>query len=196
MKTKHTCKECAFYEYNYCKRTNNATRPIMYACDRFRSWEQRKAELEEEKARLEKEMMERLNFLLTGCFISATATSQMIEYFDDQFEDKKAEADWRQSRKKAANEISRCVKRIRDIFQHTFMVDQTAVMTAHGTKPFDVEAYDNHEDDARRWNKLLLHHMETTWQDESKEDMLLKFYESLTHVGIFKDYDFRHFTTK
>lgn len=121
---------------------------------------------------------------------------QMLEYFDDQFQDKKAEADWRFARKRAANEITRAVEKIRSLYQHNFMVDQTEVMTAHGTQAFDANAYDSHEDDARRWNKLLLHHMESSWQDEAKEAQILNYYENLPHVGIFEQKDFRHFTTR
>ena len=125
-----------------------------------------------------------------------TAGGQMLEYFDSQFTDRRIESDWRFSRKRAANEIAKAVQRIRDLYQHTFMEDQTKVMTAHGTQPFDVEGYDNHEDDARRWCKLLLHHMESSWQDENAEAQILNFYESLPHVGIFHPKDFNHFTTK
>ena len=121
---------------------------------------------------------------------------QMLEYFDDQFQDKKAEADWRFARKRAANEINKAVEKIRSLYQHNFMVDQTQVMTKHGKEAFDANAYDSHEDDARRWNKLLLHHMESSWQDDTKEAQILSFYESLPHVGIFEQKDFRHFTTK
>ena len=196
VSTQCTCKDCAFYDYNYCKRMNIATRPIQYACDRFRTWEQRKAELEAEKEALLKKEELRLNFILTGLFILSTSTMQMLEYFDKQFTDIKAEAKWRFERKRAANEITRCVQRIRDIYQHTFMVDQTEVMTGHGEHAFDAQSYDNHEDDARRWNKLLLHHMESSWQDDAAEAAILKFYENLPHVGIFEKRDFNHFTTK
>ena len=120
----------------------------------------------------------------------------MLEYFDAQFADKKTESDWRFKRKMAAKEIDRCTKRIRDVWQHNFMQDQTQVMTAHGTMAFDAESYDNHEEDARRWCKLLLHHTETTWQDDAKEAEILAIYENQPHVGIFTDKDFRHFTTK
>jgi hypothetical protein len=120
----------------------------------------------------------------------------MLEYFDAQFQDKKAEADWRFARKRAANDITKAVEKIRRLYQHNFMVDQTQVMTNHGKEAFDAQSYDNHEDDARRWNKLLLHHMESSWQDEAKEAEVLQFYESLPHVGIFHPKDFNHFTTK
>ena len=192
------CKTCALYDQasSYCKKKNEATPGIRYACEDFRTPEEWKAEREAwRKARIEKEE-QRLNFILTALYISTTASMQLLEYFDAQFQDKKAEANWRFARKRAANEIDRAAQRIRDLYQHNFMEDQTKVMTDHYKKAFDVKAYDSHEDDARRWNRLLLHHMESTWQDDSKEAQILAFYENLPHVGIFEQKDFKHFTTK
>lgn len=190
------CKTCALYEpaSGYCKKTNEQTPGLRYACSWYNTPEEWKAECEARRqARLQKEE-QRLNFLLTALYISTTASIQLLEYFDTQFKDKRAEADWRFSRKRAANEINRAAQRIRDIYQHTFMEDQTEVMTGHGTHAYDVEAYDNHEDDARRWNRLLLHHMDGCWQDDAQEANVLKFYESLPHIGIFEKKDYKHFT--
>lgn len=192
------CKTCAFHDgaTGYCKRKNEPTPSLRYACELFQTPEEWKAECEARRQERLRQEEHRLNFILTALYIQSTATMQMLEYFDAQFQDRKTESDWRFARKRAANEIDRCVQRIRDVYQHNFMQDQTQVMTAHGTQAFDAESYDNHEDDARRWNKLLLHHMETSWQDDSKEAEILAYYESLQRVGIFGPRDFRHFTTK
>lgn len=192
------CKTCAFHDgaTGYCKRKNEPTPSLRYACDLFRTPQEWKAECEARRQeRLQKEE-QRLNFILTALYIQSTATIQMLEYFDTQFTDKKIESDWRFARKRAANEIDRCVQRIRDTWQHNFMTDQTAVMTKHGTRAFDVESYDNHEADARRWNLCLFHHMDTSWGDEDMEGKVLGFYEGLQHLGIFRPNDYRHFTTK
>ena len=191
-----TCQSCAHFDpaSSMCKKTVEHTMAIRYACNRYMTPEEWKAECEARRqARLQKEE-QRLNFLLTALYISTTASMQLLEYFDTQFKDKQAEADWRFSRKRAANEINRAAQRIRDIYQHTFMVDQTEVMTGHGTHAYDVEAYDNHEDDARRWNRLLLHHMDACWQDDGQEARVLDFYENLPHIQIFENKDFKHFT--
>lgn len=129
---------------------------------------------------------------LAGLLKGAAAT---IEELGDQV-DERDESNWRFARKRAANEIDRAVQRIRDIYQHSFMVDQTQVMTKHGKEAFDVEAYDNHEDDARRWNLCLFHHMDGCWQDEAQEARVLKFYEDQPHIGIFEPKDFRHFAKR
>ena len=196
--TRNTCEQCGFFapELLMCKKANVAARPKNYACNNFKTREQLIAEYEAKRAEWMKKEEHRLNFLLTGLYIQSTATMQMLEYFDTQFTDRKAESDWRFSRKRAANEINRCVQRIRDIYQHTFMEDQTQVMTDHGRRNFDAQSYDNHEDDARRWNKLLLHHMETSWQDDSKEAQILAYYESLPRIGIFEKKDYDHFIRK
>ena len=194
--TRHTCQECGHCQMGLCTKSNTMTRATMYACHRFQTLDEIKAERQarnEERLRKEEQ---RLNFILTALYISTTASMQLLEYFDAQFIDRKTEANWRFARKRAANEIDRAVQKIRDIYQHTFMADQTQVMTRHGKEAFDVEAYDTHEDDARRWNKLLLHHMESSWQDENAEARILKFYEDQPHVGIFHPKDFNHFTTK
>lgn len=192
--TRHTCQECGHCHMGLCTKSNQAVRATQYACHRFQTLTQIKEEREARlQARLRKEE-QRLNFILTALYISTTASMQLLEYFDAQFQDRKAEANWRFARKRAANEIDRAVQRIRDIYQHNFMADQTQVMTAHGTRPFDVDAYDNHEDDARRWNRLLLHHMDGCWQDDNQEANVLKFYESLPHIGIFEKKDYKHFT--
>ena len=192
------CKTCALYEpaTGYCKKKNEQTPGIRYACEDFRTPAEWKDECEARRQERLRKEEERLNFILTGLYILSTATTQMLEYFDAQFKDRKTESNWRFKRKQAANEIDRCVQRIRDIYQHSFMQDQTQVMTNHGKEAFDANAYDSHEDDARRWNKLLLHHMESSWQDENAEAQILSFYESLPHVGIFHPKDFNHFTTK
>ena len=194
--TRHTCQECGRCDHGYCTKSHQMTRPTQYACNYFATLEEVKAEREARlQQRLRKEE-ERLNFILTALYISTTASMQLLEYFDAQFQDRKAEANWRFARKRAANEIDRAVQRIRDIYQHSFMVDQTQVMTKHGKEAFDVEAYDNHEDDARRWNLCLFHHMDGCWQDEAQEARVLKFYEDLPHIGIFEPKDFRHFAKR
>ena len=192
------CKTCAFHDpaSGYCKKKNEPTPSLRYACDYFMTPEEWAAYVEQRKAERLRQEEHRLNFILTGLYIMSTATMQMLEHFDAQFSDKKVESNWRFQRKRAANEIDRCVQRIRDLWQHNFMADQTQVMTAHGTQAFDAESYDNHDEDARRWCKLLLHHMETTWQDDNKEAEVLAYYESLPRVGIFTDKDFRHFTRR
>lgn len=190
------CKTCALYDpaSSYCKKKNEQTPGIRYACEDFRTPEELKAESEARRqARLQKEE-QRLNFILTALYIQSTAAMQMLEYFDVQFIDRKAEANWRFARKKAANDIVDAVEKIRRIYQHNFMQDQNEVMTKRGTQAYDVEAYDNHEDDARRWNRLLLHHMDGCWQDDNQEAHVLSFYENLPHIGIFETKDYKHFT--
>lgn len=194
INTHHTCQECGHCQMGLCTKSNQAVRPTTYACHRFQTLTQIKEEREAwRQERLRKEE-QRLNFILTALYISTTASMQLLEYFDAQFQDKKTESNWRFARKRAANEIDRAVQRIRDLYQHNFMEDQTKVMTGHGTRPFDAEAYDNHEDDARRWNRLLLHHMDACWQDDTQEANVLDFYEKLPHIQIFEKKDYKHFT--
>ena len=194
--TRHTCKECGHCDHGYCILSNHATRATQYACHRFQTLAEIKAERAARvQERLRKEE-QRLNFILTAMMISATATSQLLEYFDAQFIDKKTESNWRFKRAQAANEIIRACARIRDLYQHNFMEDQTQVMTDHGRKPFDAEAYDNHEDDARRWNLYLFHHMDSCWQDEEQEAKVLEFYEAQPHLDIFDKRDYKHFAKR
>lgn len=194
--TKNTCKTCGHCDHGFCRKTNSMRLGVSYACSEYKTPEQILAEAEERKqARLRKEE-QRLNFILTGLYIQSTAAMQLLEYFDAQFENRKVESDWRFARKQAANEITKAVQKIRNIYQHSFMDDQNKVMTGHGTREYDVQAYDCHEEDARRWNLNLLHHMEGCWQDDEQEANVLSFYEGLPHIGIFESRDFRHFTTK
>lgn len=196
VSVERTCQSCAHFDpaSSMCKKTVEHTMAIRYACDWYMTPEEWKAECEARRQARRQKEEQRLNFLLTALYISTTASMQLLEYFDTQFKDKQAEANWRFSRKRAANEINRAAQRIRDIYQHTFMVDQTEVMTGHGTHAYDVEAYDNHEDDARRWNRLLLHHMDACWQDDAQEANVLDFYERLPHIQIFENKDYKHFT--
>lgn len=188
----HTCRECAYNNAAYCMRNRMAVKAINYACRNFMTVEDHKAMIERKKEeRIRQEEM-RLNFILTAMYISATATVQQLEYFDMQFTNKEVESDWRFSRKRAANEIKRCVQRIRDIYQHTFMEDHTKVMTADGTEAFDVKAWDTHEDDGRMWNLLLYHHVDTCWGDEKAEKKALQMYEGMPHLGIFTPRDYSH----
>ena len=193
-----TCGKCAHFNpvFSSCYRSGQQTKDYIYACDRFQTLEELKAEREAMKKARMARVEQRLNFILTALYIQTTAAMQMLEYFDAQFLDRKVESDWRFKRKQAANEISRAVQRIRDIYQHSFMTDQNKIMTKHGTQPYDVEAWDCHENDARLWNKIMLHHLDASWQDEEQEGRILKFYEDLPHQGFFDKKDFRHFTTK
>ena len=188
----NTCGDCAFNSVGYCMRNLMAVKPINYACRHFMTQEERAAELEAKKQERLKKEEERLNFMLTGMYIQATALMQGLEYFDMQFANKEAEADWRFSRKRAANEIKRCVQKIRVTYQHTFMEDHMQVMTGHGTREFDVEAWDNHEEDGRKWNLLMYHWMDTSWGDEKAEAEILAAYENIRHYGIFTPNDYRH----
>lgn len=194
--TRHTCQECGHCDHGYCQKSHQMTRATQYACNHFATRAQIKAEREaRNKARLKREE-ERLNFILTALYISATSTQQLLEYFDAQFIDRKTESNWRFKRAQAANEIVKAAARIRDLYQHNFMEDQNQIMTAHGTEPYDAKAYDSHEADARYWSLLLLHNMDTGWQDDEMEAAVLKFYEDLPHMGIFDPKDFRHFNKK
>ena len=195
----NTCGDCVFNSVGYCMRNRMAVKPINYACRHFMTPEDRAAELEAKKQERQKKAQERLrkeeerlNFILTGMYIQATALMQGLEYFDAQFSSKEAEADWRFSRKRAANEIKRAVQKIRDTYQHTFMTDHMQVMTKHGTQAFDVEAWDTHEEDGRKWNLILYHHMDTSWGDERAEADIVDFYEKRRHYGIFTPNDYRH----
>ena len=196
INTHHTCQECGHCQMGLCTKSNQAVRPTTYACHRFQTLTQIKEEREAwRQERLRKEE-QRLNFILTALYISTTASMQLLEYFDAQFQDKKTESNWRFARKRAANEIDRAVQRIRDLYQHNFMEDQTKVMTGHGTHSFAVEEYDNHESDARYWSLCLCHHLDTCWQDPNAEADVIRQYEARPHLGIFFDKDFKHFTTK
>ena len=72
------------------------------------------------------------------------------------------------------------------------MEDHMQVMTGHGTREFDVEAWDTHEEDGRKWNLILYHHMDTSWGDERAEADIVDFYERRCHYGIFTPNDYRH----
>lgn len=192
------CKTCALYDptSGYCTRKNEQTPSIRYACEDFRTPEEWMKEIEEKEQELKRRNEERLNFILTAMMISATSTQMFLEYFDAQFKDRQAESDWRFKRAQAANEILKATERIRNLYQHNFMEDQTKVMTGHGTRPFAVEDYNNHEADGRYWSLCLCHQLETCWQDPEAEADVIRQYKARPHIGIFFDKDFRHFTTK
>jgi hypothetical protein len=196
INTRHTCKDCAFFNNGLCVKRNTATRAIYYACDKFKTFK----EMAEEVERRKKEMLDReetrLNFLLTALYISATSTQILMEYFDAQFSDAKVERNWRFSRKRAANEITDAANRMRNLYQHTFMEDQTKVMTAHGTKAFDAQAYDYHEADARGWALNLLYHLDRCWQDDDAELQVLDYYKAMPDNGIFDKKDYDHFISR
>lgn len=192
------CKTCALYEpaTGYCKKKNEQTPGIRYACEDFRTPEEWNAECEARRqARIQKEE-ERLNFILTAMMISATSTQMFLEYFDAQFIDKKTESDWRFKRAQAAKEILKATERIRNLYQHNFMVDQTKVHTAHGTRPFAVEDFDNHEADGRYWSLCLCHQLDACWQDPEAEADVIRQYAARPHLGIFSDKDYKHFSKR
>lgn len=192
--TRHTCKDCGFFKDNFCVKTNSQARAIYYACERFQTFEQIKAEAERRrKERMDREET-RMNFLLTGLYISATATQLLLEYFDSFFQDVKVERNWRFERKRAAKEMTACAERMRTLFHHTFGQDQYKVMTGHGKKEFDCEAYDNHEQDARHWALNLLYHLDRCWQNEEMEKHIHDMYKALPENGIFEQRDYIHFT--
>ena len=196
--TKYTCADCAFFspEHLMCKKANVAARPKTYACPRFMTREAWAKECEEKRQELLRKEEERLNFILTAMMISATSTQMFLEYFDAQFKDRAAESDWRFKRAQAAKDIIKAADRIRTLYQHNFMEDQNRVMTAHGTKPYDVKAYENHEADGRYWSLCLCHQLDSCWQDPQAEADVIRQYEARPHMGIFHPKDFKHFTTK
>lgn len=193
---KNKCQDCGHYEAGYCKKLHAPKIPLMYACHSFLTPSELQAEKEAiREAKLQREMV-RLNFILTAVYISATSTQQLLEYFDAQFEDKKTESNWRHKRAHAAKEIQKCAERIRTLFHHNFMQDTTKLMTADGTKPFDVDAYDAHEDDARHWSLMLLYHLDRCWQSADLEIQMLGYYKAMTDNGIFDERDYRQFTKR
>ena len=193
-----TCETCAFFDKvsSYCKWRNEQTMKLMYACDWYKTPQEWAQEVEKKKKELRQKNEERLNFILTAMMISATSTQMFLEYFDAQFLDQKAESDWRFKRAQAAKEILKATARIRNLYQHNFMEDQTKLMTARGTKPFNAEEFDSHEADGRYWSLCLCHQLDTCWQDPEAEADVIRQYEARPHMGIFFDKDFKHFTTK
>ena len=193
---RHICQECGFCDKGFCCKINQAIYPTQYACHRFKTPKELAAEVEQRKKEILDREETRLNFILTALYISATSTQMLLEYFDAQFGDAKVERNWRFARKRAANDITDAANRMRTIFQHTFMDDQTKVMTAQGTKPFDAKAYDNHEADARGWALNLLYHLDRCWQDDDAELKVLDYYKALPDNGIFDRKDYEHFRNR
>lgn len=191
-----TCGKCALNDKGLCRKKNVAVIPTLYACSEFRTPEELAAEIEQWRKERYKKEEHRLNMLLTGIYISANSTQMLLEYFDSEFVDKSIESNWRFSRKRAANEIKRCAQRIRDLYQHTFMEDNVKVMTDHGRKAFDTQAYDSHDDDARRWSRRLLYDLDRSWGNDEIEDKIDEFYMSLPGNDTFDKRDYNHFTTK
>lgn len=126
---KRTCADCTFRSHDYCIKTKNKVRPIQYACNKHMTDEEWKAEKEcMANERIERNEM-RLNFMLTALAISATSTQMIMEYFDSLFADHMVERNWRFARKKAAKDIRATAEKMRSLYQHSFMVDQTTVFT-------------------------------------------------------------------
>lgn len=190
-----TCGKCAHFNpvFSSCYKSGQQTKDYIYACDWFQTPEELKAE--REAARLERMKKEenRLNYLLTAVYVSATSTQMLLEYFDAQFTDKKAESDWRFKRAQAAGEIVKAAARIRDLYQHNFAADQTRIMTKSGTQPYDAEAYDSHETDARMWTLKMLYDMDRCPHDGVTVDPVLELYKSMPDNGNFADKDYIHF---
>ena len=192
------CQTCAHFDKpsSMCKKPVEHTMALRYACERYQTPKEWAKEVEERKRELMAKNEERLNFILTAMMISATSTQMFLKYFDAQFKDRASESDWRFKRAQAAKEILKATERIRSLYQHNFMEDQMKVMTSHGTRPFAVEEFDNHEADGRYWSLCLCHQLDTCWQDPEAEADIIRQYEARPHLGIFFDKDFKHFTTK
>lgn len=189
----HTCGECTFRNHTYCVKSRLNVRPGQYACAAFMTDEQYKAHREAEANERWKKKEINMNFKLTGIEIFATATQQLMEFFDSDFTDYMVERDWRRERKQAANEIRKCAARMRSIFQQTFMVDQMQVMTGHGERPFDCTALDSHEADGRMAVLKMLYDLDRCWQDPEKDKQVLDLYKSMPSIGAFEERDYRHF---
>ena len=189
----HTCGECTFRNHNYCVKSRLNVRPAQYACAKFMTDEEYKAERERIASEQERRNEIRYNFILTALEISATSTQMIMEYFDSLFQDKMVESNWRQQRKKAARDIVQCAERMRSLYQHTFMVDQMNVMTKHGEQPFDVSAFDAHEEDARLWTLKLFYDLDRCWQMPEKDEQVLALYKSMPDNETFTRQDYNHF---
>lgn len=189
----HTCGECTFRNHNYCVKSRLNVRPGQYACNKFMTDEEYKAERERAKEAALKKNELRLNFMLTALEISATSTQQIMEYFDSLFVDHMVERDWRRERKRAAKDIRHAAERMRSIFQHTFMVDQMNVMTGHGEREFDITAYDSHEQDGRMATLKLLYDLDRCWQDPERDKQVIDLYKTMPSLGAFEQMDFNHF---
>ena len=189
----HTCGECTFRNHNYCAKSRLNVRPSQYACNKFMTDEEYKAEREKVKNERMAQMEVRLNFILTALEIAATSTQQIMEYFDSLFEDHMVERNWRFDRKRAAKDIRQAAERMRQIYQYSFMKDHMQVMTSRGTKTFDAQAYDNHEKDGRNLVLKLFYDLDRCWQDDDKDKAVIDFYKGMPDNGCFDDSDYRHF---
>lgn len=194
--TRHTCSQCTFFNNGYCVKTKNKTPRIQYACPRFMTNEEYRAEQQRRNDEREQRNERRFNFILTALEISATSTQMIMEYFDSLFTDRMVEKNWRFERKKAAKDIVACAERMRSIFQHTFMQDQMNVMTGHGERPFDVQAYDNHEEDARLWTLKLFYDLDRCWQLPQRDKQVLDLYKSMPDNESFIEEDYLRFSRR
>lgn len=194
--TRHTCAECTFFNHGYCVKTRLKTPKVTYACAKFMTDEEYKAERDRIASEAERRNEVRFNFILTALEISATSTQMIMEYFDSLFQDKMVERNWRQQRKKAARDIVQCAERMRSLFQHTFMVDQMNVMTGHGEREFDVKAYDAHEEDAANWTLKLFYDLDRCWQMPERDEQVLNLYKGMPDNETFTQADYNHFNQR
>ena len=76
------CKTCALYEpaTGYCKKRNEQTPGLRYACEDFRTPAEWKDECEARKQERLRKEEQRLNFILTALEISATTTQMMLRH--------------------------------------------------------------------------------------------------------------------
>lgn len=189
----HTCGEYIFRNHTYCVKSRLNVRPSQYACNKFMTDEEYIAEREKiNNQRMARNEM-RLNFILTALEISATATQQIMEYFDSLFEDHMVERNWRFERKKAAKDIRTAAEKMRQIYQYSFMKDHMTAMTAHGTKAFDAQAYDSHEKDGRNFALKLFYDLDRCWQNDENDKAIIDHYKSMVDNNCFDESDYRHF---
>lgn len=206
------CIQCASAneDCSWCTRLNHRLNRYMSACScQFFETNEEKI-LRETREAMEKFEREeqKVNVILTMCLNCMDAAMLYLEDFSDrvEYEYKRAEARgrgdarvrkqdrcWIANLKRANKQMTSHIEMVRKQYNQLVMPIFNKVFFNGEAKGFDVQMYDDHQEDASTIAHLLLRYSAVSYQNPEQANKVFELIKSLETDGILEEKDFNHY---
>lgn len=202
------CSQCANSneDCTFCSALNKPLARWMYAglCKHFETDEERIIkQTREHLARLAKEE-KKMNHILTLSLNSMEVAMLYLEDFSSRIETeyKRAEAKgtgdpkvrasdrrWISEMKRANKAMTKHLEGARKQFQHYVMPTLNKVFYDKETKEYDIQSYDDHQQDSHELAKLMLMYFEVAFNNKKNSDKIFTIMEKMESIGVLEEKD-------
>lgn len=206
------CSQCtnSNLDCTYCSALKKPIAKYMYAglCKHFETDEERIIrQTRDALERLAKEE-KKMNHILTLSLNSMEVAMLYLEDFSSRIETeyKRAEAKgtgdpkvraadrrWIYEMKRANKAMTKHLEGARKQFQHYVMPTLNKVFYDKETKEYDIQSYDDHQQDSFELAKLMLMYFEVAYNNKKNSDKIFTTMEKMESVGVMEEQDINRY---